>query len=333
MLTRQNALHTWLDKVVNGSTFRLTPIAGDASFRRYFRLHHDTSSHVVMDAPPGKEGLSAFINIARTLAASGVRTPEIIAFDLEQGFALLEDFGDALLLDDIDSSRTETHYHRALNTLHKMQECTIHTPEFSAFDLPIMEEELQLFRTWFLERWLGLSLTSHEEKILNQALTHITKQILKQPRCFIHSDYHSRNLALIGPIDNPEIGVLDFQDAMLGPFTYDLVSLLKDAYIEWPENTRLQWLNTFYDALPNQHGWSRDAFEHGFHMAGLQRHLKILGVFCRLDMRDGKPRYLNDLPLTLNYILASLKIDETLLPLYDLIETRVCPLFEEKRLS
>ena len=286
-----------------------------------------------MDAPPGQEGLSAFINIAQTLAASDVRTPEIIAFDLEQGFALLEDFGDALLLDDVGSNQTTQHYQRAFDTLHNMQQCGIYTPDFSSFDRCFMENELQLFRTWFLERWLGITLSHTEEKLLNHALTHICEQILKQPQCFSHSDYHSRNLALIGPTNTPMIGVLDFQDAMLGPFTYDLVSLLKDAYIEWPEATRLQWLNTFYDALPNHHGWSRDAFEHGFHLCGLQRHLKILGIFCRLDLRDGKPRYLKDLPLTLNYILEALQADKVLLPFHEFMQTRVCPVFEEKKVS
>ncbi len=331
MLTRQNALHTWLNNVVNSSTFKLTPLAGDASFRRYFRLHRHTSSHVVMDAPPSQEGLLAFINIAQTLAKAGVRTPEILAFDLKQGFALLEDFGDALLFEDINSHQTEQHYERALDTLHKMQQCSIHEPELAPFDLRFMEDELQLFRTWFLERWLGITLSNIEENLLNHALTHITEQIIKQPRCFIHSDYHSRNLALIGPTDNPTIGVLDFQDAMLGPFTYDLVSLLKDVYIDWPEETRLQWVNSFYQALPNKHGWSRDAFEHGFHLTGLQRHLKILGIFCRLDLRDGKPRYLDDLPLTLKYILTILESNEALHPFYDFMQTRVCPVFEAKK--
>lgn len=332
MLTRQNALHTWLNSLDNISTFRLTPIAGDASFRRYFRVHHDTSSHVVMDAPPGQEGLTPFIEIAKTLASAGVRTPEILAFDVKQGFALLEDFGDALLLDDITSNQTHQHYQQALQTLHSMQQCSIHQPDLVHFNLRVMEDELQLFRTWFLERWLGITLSNIEENLLNYALTHITEQIMKQPQCFIHSDYHSRNIALIGPTDNPTIGVLDFQDAMLGPFTYDLASLLKDAYVEWPETTRLQWLNTFYETLPDNHGWSRDAFEHGFHLCGLQRHLKILGIFCRLDQRDGKPRYLQDLPLTLNYILTHLKNDETLQPLYRFMQNRVCPAFSEKKI-
>jgi N-acetylmuramate 1-kinase len=332
MLTRQNALHTWLNNLVDDSSFQLTPIAGDASFRRYFRLHHNTSSLVVMDAPPGQEGLSAFIDIARTLASADVRTPEIIAYDLEQGFALLEDFGDALLLDDIASDQTASHYQLALDTLHTLQQCPTHTPQLPVFNLRIMEDELQLFRTWFLERWLGITLTNIEENLVNQALTYITEQIMKQPQCFMHSDYHARNLALIGPNHNPTLGVLDFQDAMLGPFTYDLVSLLKDAYVEWPEDTRRAWLNNFYHALPNQHGWSRDAFEQGFHLCGLQRHLKILGIFCRLDQRDGKPRYLRDLPLTLHYILLVLKEEKALHPFYNFMQTRVCPLFNEKNI-
>ncbi|MCH9756949.1 MAG: phosphotransferase [Gammaproteobacteria bacterium] len=333
MLTRQNALHTWLNSLNNNHSFQLTPLAGDASFRRYFRLHSDTSSHVVMDAPPGQEGLSAFVDIAKILATSGVRTPEILAFDLKQGFALLEDFGDALLLDDIHSDQTDGHYKHALDTLHNMQGCTIHTPKLATFDLRFMEDELQLFRTWFLERWLGITLSNIEENLLNNALTHITEQIIKQPQCFIHSDYHSRNIALIGQGDQPTIGVLDFQDAMLGPFTYDLVSLLKDAYVEWPKDTQMQWLDYFYTSLPEHHGWSRDAFEHGFHLCGLQRHLKILGIFCRLDQRDGKPRYLQDLPLTFNYILNALKDDKALHPFYDFMQTRVYPIFETKKIT
>ncbi|MDF1677921.1 MAG: phosphotransferase [Legionellaceae bacterium] len=331
MLTRQNALHTWLNSLVDSSTFTLTPLAGDASFRRYFRLHHNASSHVVMDAPPSKEGLAAFVEIAHSLSTTGVRTPEIVAFDLQQGFALLEDFGDAILLDDIDSEQTPKHYACALDTLHKIQQCSTDRPQLKPFNLRIMEDELQLFRTWFLERWLGITLTNLEENMLNHALTHITEQIKKQPQCFIHSDYHSRNLALIGPSHHSSIGVLDFQDAMLGPFTYDLVSLLKDAYVNWPKDTQISWLNQFYDGLPNQHGWSRDAFEASFHLTGLQRHLKILGVFCRLDQRDGKSGYLKDLPLTLDYILDVLEDNKALEPFYNFMQTRVCPAFDEKK--
>jgi N-acetylmuramate 1-kinase len=329
MLTRQNALHTWLDNLVNNSPFQLTPLAGDASFRRYFRLHHNTSSLVVMDAPPDKEGLSTFVKISHALTASGIRTPEILAFDLEQGFALLEDFGDALLFDDLESERTQTHYQLALNTLQKIQHCTVDAPKLASFNLNIMADELQLFRTWFLERWLGITLNQTEEKCLNQALTYITEHIIKQPQCFVHRDYHAQNLSLIGPENQKTLGVLDFQDAVQGPFTYDLVSLLKDARVTWPKETRLQWLNYFYDGLPNNHGWSRDAFEHGYQLCGLQLHLKILGLFCRLDQRDGKPQYLNHLPRVLNYVLESLPIEKPLYPFYDFMKTRVCPLFNE----
>lgn len=333
MLTRQNTLHTWLNSVIGNSPFNLTPLAGDASFRRYFRLHQDTTTLVVMDAPPGKEGLLAFVQIARALDDTGVRTPKIIAFDLEQGFALLEDLGDALLLDcviNISPEQAEKYYPLALDSLHKIQTCRTHSPKLSTFDSPAMERELQLFRTWFLERWLGITLSNIEENMLNHALSLITENILRQPQCFMHGDYHSRNLILIGSEETPSIGVLDFQDAVLGPFTYDLVSLLKDAYIAWPETTRLQWVNAFYDKLPETYGWSHTDFQHGFNMCGLQRHLKILGIFCRLDQRDGKSTYLRDLPLTLDYALDCLKQDEALHPFYDFMQTRICPVFKEK---
>lgn len=333
MLTRQNTLHTWLDSVIGHLPFNLTPLAGDASFRRYFRMHQDTTTYVVMDAPPGKEGLLAFVQIARALTDTGVRTPEIIAFDLDQGFALLEDLGDALLFNrvlDTSPEQAEHYYPLALDSLHKIQTCRTHSPALGAFDIPAMERELQLFRTWFLERWLGITLTNIEENLLNHALSVITQNIMRQPQCFMHGDYHSRNLILMGPENELAIGVLDFQDAVRGPFTYDLASLLKDAYIKLPEATRVHWVNAFYDKLSDTHNWSRAEFQHGFDMCGLQRHLKILGIFCRLDQRDGKSAYLRDLPLTLDYALTCLKANEALHPLYNFMQTRVCPVFEEK---
>lgn len=331
MLTRLNALHNWLNKLTQNSSFHLTPIAGDASFRRYFRLHYDTSSFIVMDAPPDKEKLSPFISIARTLSENGVRAPEILAFDLEQGFALLEDFGDALLLDDIESERTEGHYRSAINTLQSMQTCPTDTPNLPTFDAAFMHQEIQLFCVWFLEQWLGITPSHAEDHMLGNIFTYLVDTILNQPTCFIHSDYHSRNLALIGPIQAPMIGVLDFQDAMIGPFTYDLVSLLKDSYVKTPDITCLARLNYFYEHMPRQQAtWSRDAFEHAFHLMGLQRHLKVLGIFCRLHARDGKSQYLSDLPLTFSYLVDALTIEEELLPFKQFIDERVYPAFKYK---
>ena len=330
MLTRQNALHTWLNSLINDPPFSLTPLAGDASFRRYFRLQHGTSRHVVMDAPPAKEGLLAFIQIARALRDSGVQTPEIFAFDLNLGFALLEDFGDTLLYNIQASEHAERHYMEALDTLHRIQPCTTKIPMLAPFDLRIMEDELQLFRTWFLERWLGITLTNLEENMLNHTLTRITEDIMQQPQCLMHSDYHSKNLIITDAHNKTSIGVLDFQDALLGPFTYDLVSLLKDAYVTWPRATQTRWIDAFYQKLPNKHGWSRDEFDYGFLTCGLQRHLKILGVFCRLDQRDGKSAYLRDLPLTLHYVLDALEQHEPFHACYEFMQTRVVPAFEEK---
>lgn len=333
MLTRQNTLHTWLDRAIGHLPFNLTPLAGDASFRRYFRMHQDTTTYVVMDAPPDKEGLLDFVEIAKILTEAGVRTPEIIAFDLDQGFALLEDLGDALLFNHVLNSspeQAESYYSLALDSLHKIQTCPTDAPALGEFDHLAIERELQLFRTWFLERWLGITLTNTEENLLHDALSMMTENILSQPQCFMHGDYHSRNLILVGSEDELTVGVLDFQDAVRGPFTYDLASILKDAYIKLSEATRLQWINTFYDKLPNTHNWSRADFQHGFAMCGLQRHLKILGIFCRLDQRDGKSAYLRDLPLTLSYTLDCLKQNEALLPFYDFMQTRVCPVFEER---
>ncbi|MCH9716509.1 MAG: phosphotransferase, partial [Gammaproteobacteria bacterium] len=151
MLTRENALNTWLNSLINNRPHEFTPLAGDASFRRYFRLRQGNTTRIIMDAPPEQEGLAPFISIARTLAEAGVRTPDIIAFDLKQGFALLEDFGDILLFDTLTSNTTHQHYERALDTLHKIQQCTVHQPKLASFNQEVMHQELLLFRTWFLD--------------------------------------------------------------------------------------------------------------------------------------------------------------------------------------
>lgn len=333
MLTRENELNTWLNRLFNHDTYTLSPLAGDASFRRYYRIHHESASYIVMDAPPQQEGLSAFIAIARQFASFGVRTPNIFNFNLETGFVLLEDFGDTLLLDEAHSTQIAQHYQAAMQVLSRIQQCPTTSLQLTLFDEPCILRELKLFQGWFLETWLGLRLSSSEQRLLNQTFEYLVQAIITQPQCLVHCDYHARNLSLIGQKQTSTIGVLDFQDAKIGPFTYDLVSLLKDAYIEWPHEKRIQWLNDFYQMLPNQQGWSRDAFERGFHLCGLQRHLKILGIFCRLQVRDGKPRYLKDLPLTYRYILESLANTPSLELFYDFMETRVSPLVSEKAVA
>jgi aminoglycoside/choline kinase family phosphotransferase len=329
MSTRENALNEWLATTQNLSSFTLSPLAGDASFRRYFRLKTLESSFIIMDAPPEKEGLLTFIQISQLLAEHNIHTPHITAFDLEQGFAILEDLGDMLLYHQRSAENTPARYKASLDTLITIQS----TPSLALprFDIPFMLQEMSLFQTWFLEAWLGLTLKTSEKKQLTQTLQQIATHLSLQPQCFIHRDYHSRNLLIIGNQSPPEIGVIDFQDAMHGPFTYDLVSLIKDCYIHWPEEQQLQWITYFYHHLPSTHGWSLTEFEHGVHWCGLQRHLKVLGVFSRLHLRDHKSTYLQDLPLTLHHTLTCLEKYDAFSPILELMQERVLPAFRERQ--
>jgi aminoglycoside/choline kinase family phosphotransferase len=330
MSTRQNALHEWLTTTQGMNAYTLTPLAGDASFRRYFRLTTLKSRYVVMDAPPEKEGLTTFIQIGRALAEHGIHTPAISAIDLEQGFLLLEDLGDMLLGHQLTSHNANARYIAALDTLLKMQTCPTPQSSYPIFDTAFMQQEMNLFQTWFLEGLLNINLTASEQKQLNNVFSLLTHHLEEQPTCFIHRDYHSRNLLIVNE-ETLDIGVIDFQDAMRGPFTYDLVSLLKDCYVQWPDKERHQWMTYFYQNLPHQAGWSLSEFQHGFDWCGLQRHFKVLGIFARLHLRDNKSTYLKDLPLTLHYALTCLAQYPAFHSFYDMMQERVVPIFEEKQ--
>ncbi len=320
MQTRQNALNDWLKTILRDTPFTIAPLAGDASFRRYFRLHTDGSTRVIMDAPPGKETLAPFVNIAEVLSTKGVHTPTIYAVDYTQGFALLEDLGDQLLLGALTENNADELYQLAMNTLTQIQLTPVTNPLLPSFDKAFMLAEINLFREWFLGAYLNLTLSADEALLLNNTFDWLTTQIVNQPQVFIHRDYHSRNLI----VTENTLGVIDFQDAMQGPHTYDLVSLLKDCYIQWPREKITQWLACFYD------GENIADFTRAFDLCGLQRHLKVLGVFCRLNFRDNKPAYLRDLPLTFNYVMACLESYEELQPFYHFMQQKIQRPFLQK---
>lgn len=326
MQERENALREWLSTQLCDKVFTLSPLAGDASFRRYFRILHKTDSYVVMDAPPIKEHIKPFIDINRMLSTIGIHTPKIHAVEQMQGFILLEDLGDNLLLNALSPQQEDTLYKAALQTLIHIQQCPI-SSDLPAFDTRHMEQELGLFQTWFLDAYLGLQLTAAEKDCLKAGFRWLISEINAQPTTFIHRDYHSRNLIVVTNNASPDIGVIDFQDAMLGPFTYDLVSLLKDCYIRQPREQLLAWIGFFYDQMPNQHGWSLADFIRGFDLCGLQRHLKVLGIFCRLNLRDKKPAYLKDLPLTFTYVMECLRDVKELQSFNCIMQQTVQPLF------
>ncbi len=327
MQTRQNALNEWLKTILGESDYTIAPLAGDASFRRYYRLHTHGLTRVVMDAPPEKEALKPFIHVANLLSNNNIITPCIYAVDYTQGFALLEDLGDKLLLSAINTENANTLYSLAMKTLVQMQ--TTPCSELPAFDTTFMKNELTVFKQWFLNAWLNIHLSNHDEQILDQAFEWLTTQIATQPQVFIHRDYHSRNLMLVGDT----IGVIDFQDAMSGPYTYDLVSLLKDCYIHWPTEQVTQWLIDYQQHMPAHLACHLQDFQRAFDLCGLQRHLKVLGVFCRLHLRDHKPAYLRDLPLTLNYVMTCAAKYEELQPFYHFMQQNVQQLFQQKEIA
>ena len=265
------------------------------------------------------KSISCKHDIGNQLLAIGLHTPTVYAFDKALGFILLEDLGDQLLLRALTQENADGLYKAAILTLLKLQETPI-TPTLPEFNEAFMLKEMSLFREWFLEAYLGLQLSAKEETILNNTFNWLATTIAMQPQVFIHRDYHSRNLIVINS-DNPkDIGVIDFQDAMRGPFSYDLVSLLKDCYIQWPREKVIDWITYFYHNLPQRHDYSLAMFIRAFDLCGLQRHLKVLGVFCRLHLRDNKPTYLRDLPLTFNYLSQCLESYCELKPFYQFIQ-------------
>jgi aminoglycoside/choline kinase family phosphotransferase len=322
MHNRENALKIWLEKILAPLRYTITPLTGDASFRRYFRLHRENMTQIIMDAPPKMETIEPFLAIADLLSRSSVRTPKIHAADNEQGFAILDDFGDLLLLNQLSPQNADNLYLAAIDTLVRMQNCE--TSGLPDFDKQFILYELAIFKEWFLQAYLKIELSSSEETLLTETFDWLSNEILQQPQVFIHRDYHSRNIMLLANKDKIELGIIDFQDAMRGPVCYDLVSLLKDCYIQWPREKIKSWLTYFYNQteLVRQQ-YSLKAFIKAFDYCGLQRHLKVLGVFSRLFLRDNKPNYLQDLPLTLHYVMACLECDDELKPFYQFLQKRI----------
>ncbi len=326
MHTRENALNEWLKTEIS-SPYMLTPLAGDASFRRYYRLQFAQQSRIVMDAPPEKESLTAFIKIAQSLAHQGIHTPKIYAIQQTQGFLLLEDLGDDLMLGLLTSKTVDLLYKNALATLQKLHQISYAELQLPQFDQMHIQAELSLFSEWFLNAYLDIQLNTDELLMLQNTFTWISEQLSAQPQVFVHRDYHSRNLMVL---NDQSIGVIDFQDAVVGPFTYDLVSLLKDCYIQWPPEKVMNWLRQFFDEIPNTYYYSFSDFVRAFDICGLQRHLKVLGIFCRLHLRDHKSGYLRDLPLTFNYTMNCLENYPELQSLHELMLNKIKQPFFEK---
>ena len=312
MTTNDNAdprllkLERWIAALPGPPVERIAPASADASFRRYFRVHRGGCTQVAMDAPPERESLDDWLRVARILAATGVHVPPVLAVDAEQGFVLMGDLGRQHYLEALGHGADPAPlYADAVDALVRLQSGDpAAAAELPRYDRELLMREMELFPEWFLARHLSLSPGAAERATIGAAFDWLADQALAQPVVLVHRDYHSRNL-LVRPEGNP--GIVDFQDAVRGPISYDLVSLLKDCYIVWPRAQLLAWLDRYREAAGAAGlsvGADRAEFLAWFDLAGLQRHIKVLGIFARLWHRDGKAGYLGDLPRVLDYTLA-----------------------------
>ena len=280
--------------------------SSDASFRRYFRVTYEKQSYIVMDAPPEKENCSTFIQVAKIFSEMKLNVPKLIKTSLDEGFILMTDFGSEQYLDILNSnvSQNNTQYKDAINTLLNMQKKgKAYQEMFSLYSESLIRKEMNLFIDWFIEHHHGYRLCKSETENWLDCLHILTQNAISQPQVLVHRDYHSRNLMFL---DSNNPGILDFQDAVIGPITYDLVSLLRDCYISLNLDVVADFSLYFYKNLEEEDkaGISHHQFTKFFDLMGIQRHLKAVGIFTRLNYRDGKSVYLNDIPRTLKYILT-----------------------------
>ena len=304
-LDRLQRLTNWtqqvLREVLHAELGRLEPASADASFRRYFRVFTDHGSHIVMDAPPTHEDCRPWLHVARLFRAAGANTPEILAENLEEGFLLISDLGSTTYLSALDEGSADQLYRDANTALVNIQLAS-RDGELPPYDQALLRRELDLFPDWYLTKHLGVELDADQRQVMEDAFQRILANNLAQPRVYVHRDWHSRNLMLT-ELGNP--GVIDFQDAVYGPITYDLASIYKDAYIRWDEERVLDWTVRYWEAARKAglpvHADFGD-FYRDFEWMGVQRHIKVLGIFARLCHRDGKDGYLKDMPLVMDYL-------------------------------
>lgn len=309
MDSRQSALAAWVAQQLETDIQPLEVVSGDASFRRYFRARHLEQTWIAMDAPPEKEDSESFVAIAKAWQQEGISVPKIQAYDLALGFLLLEDQGDTLLLSQLHPEQPniecgDQYYTQAMKVLIAIQASSaIVDYPLPPYDQALLDREMALFRDWLVTQKLGLNLSRDEENMLASTFSVLAQSALSQPQVPVHRDYHARNLMVL---EDDSLGVLDFQDAVQGPITYDLVSLLRDCYIVWPDEQVDRWCQQFYRLLDEAQRSATDytTFKRWFDWMGLQRHLKASGIFARLSLRDGKHGYLNDIPRTVNYLVT-----------------------------
>ncbi|WP_335957042.1 aminoglycoside phosphotransferase family protein [Acinetobacter bereziniae] len=325
---REHLIQTWITSVLSSDQFEINFLAGDASFRRYARITLNNKTFMLMDAPPEKEDCRPFVAIDEFFDSNGVRVPHIVAKDLQQGLLLLEDFGDVLLSTQLNEQTVDAHYAQSFKQLVQLQsiEGKAHLPAY-AYEKLI--SEMELLTDWLLPA-LNIQVSQEEQALIKRTFAILANAALAQPQVIVHRDFHSRNLMILeGEVEQ---GVIDFQDAVIGADTYDLISITRDAYVQWNPERVYSWFKMFYALLPEsaKHERSFEQFKQDADLMAIQRHIKILGIFVRLFERDGKSGYLKDLPRVMWYLLEESKPYAELQPFMNFIHTRVLPKFEDK---
>ena len=306
MDSRIDLIKNWLENELRLPEYNIEALTGDASFRRYFRITAPDVSYMLMDAPPERECCKTFANIDHLFHENHIHVPKIYAENIPDGLLLLEDFGDDVLLYLLNPNNVDSYYEKAIDIICHIQAIAPNNIKLPKFNKQSMLQEMELFREWFLKELLQYSPSKDEEQLLSNLFDNIADKVSNQPCVVTHRDYHSRNLMRLG---NDQLGVLDFQDAVIGSYVYDPVSLLKDAYITWPRNKIELWLNYYYNQACERNlidGVTLEQLYHDFELVGLQRHIKVVGIFARLYKRDGKKSYLKDIPRVMHYIVDAL---------------------------
>jgi aminoglycoside/choline kinase family phosphotransferase len=320
---RLQALQDWAARQLGGDSLDIAPASADASFRRYFRVTAKGRDYIVMDAPPAHEDCRPFIAVARLFADAGVNVPQVLAQDLDQGFLLLTDLGNTTYLSALNEAASNQGVARELylasnDALICIQQ-TSRPGVLPDYDRALLTRELMLFPEWYVAKHLGVAMKDDQKAILDTVFGRILANNLAQPQVYVHRDWHSRNLM----VSDPNPGILDFQDAVYGPITYDLASIYRDAYIQWDEELQLDWVIRYWEKaraarlpVPEDFG----EFWRDFEWMGAQRHIKVLGIFARLFHRDGKDGYLKDMPLVMHYLRKVCERYDELKPLLFLLD-------------
>jgi len=315
---RLQAIQAWAAQQLGGDSIELAPASADASFRRYFRVTAKGRNYIVMDAPPAHEDCHPFVAVARLFADAGVHVPEVLAADHEQGFLLLSDLGDTTYLSALTEDTARALYLASNDALIRIQQAS-RPGVLPDYDRALLSRELMLFPEWYVAKHLGVVMNDDQQAILGSVFERLLANNLAQPKVYVHRDWHSRNLM----VSDPNPGILDFQDAVYGPITYDLASIYRDAYIQWDEEQQIDWVIRYWEKaraarLPVHEDFGD--FYRDFEWMGAQRHIKVLGIFARLYHRDGKDGYLKDMPRVMHYLRCVCERYDELKPLLFLLD-------------